>query len=109
MSTYTPDTWVVIEFTGPQLDEPLQKVFAGWYNGLAVGDSWKLNSGIATATKDEFGVYEFMGNSGSCYRCHENNYYMSSLQHSVLASWQKSTENTQITIRILSLDEIVVS
>jgi hypothetical protein len=109
MKTYTPDTWVVLEFNSPQLDKPMQKVFAGWYGGFARGDNWKLNSGIAAATKDTFGVYEFTGNSGSIYRCHANNYHMSGLQHSVLEHWQKSAEDTQVTIKILSLDEIVVS
>jgi hypothetical protein len=109
MRTYIPDTWIVLEFNSSQLDKPVQKVFAGWYGGFAGGDSWQLNSGIVTTTKDEFGVYEFTGNSGSVYRCHENNYHMSGLQHNVLDRWQKSAKAEQITIKILSLDQIPIS
>ena len=106
MSTYTPDVWVVLEFDAPSLDVPLRKVFAGWYGGFAGSNSWKLNSGITNVRRD--GEYlEFDGYSGSTYRCHPHNYHMSSLMQGVLSHWLKDAdERGDVTIRILSLDEV---
>jgi len=109
MSTYTPDTWVVLEFDAPELDTPTRKVFAGWYGGYAGSNSWKLNSGI-TNVRQVDGWWEFDGYSGSVYRCHPDNYHMSSLMQGVLSRWLKDAETRgDITIRILSLDEIAES
>ena len=109
MSTYTPDTWVVLEFNTPKLETPTRKVFAGWYGGFAGSNSWQLNSGIASTHRDGNWL-EFTGYSGSIYRCHTNNYHLSSLMHMVLSNWLKSAEErNDMQIRILSLDEVVVS
>lgn len=108
MRDYTPDVWVVLEFDAPQLDQPLRKVFGGWYGGFAGSNSWKLNSGITAVRIDDEGHYEFDGYSGSTYYCHFNNYHLSSLMQGVLAQWQKQAEERgDTTIRILSIDEIV--
>ena len=45
MST-KPERWVVVDITVD--GESTKKVFAGWYGGYLDGDSWKLNSGIAS-------------------------------------------------------------
>jgi hypothetical protein len=109
MNTYTPDVWVVLEFNTPELATPTRKVFGGWYGGYTGSDSWKLNSGITAVRIDDQGHYEFDGYSGSTYHCHFNNYHMSGLMHGVLANWQKQAEQRgDLTIRILSIDEIVV-
>jgi hypothetical protein len=109
MSEYTPDVWVVLEFDAPQLERPLRKVFAGWYGGFAGSNSWKLNSGI-TVTRRDGDWFEFDGYSGSTYRCHANNYHLSGLMQGVLSKWLKDAEQRgDTTIKILSLDEIVVS
>lgn len=109
MSEYTPDVWVVLEFDRPTLTKPLRKVFAGWYGGFAGSDSWKLNSGI-TETRLADGWYEFDGYSGSTYRCHPNSYKMSGLMYNVLGNWLKQAEQRGDTnIRVLTLDEVVVS
>lgn len=103
MSVYTPDVWVVLEFTTPQ--ETIRKVFAGWYGGFAGSNSWKLNSGIS-ATRRTGDWLEFDGYSGSTYRCHPNNYHMSGLMQGVLSSWLKQAEQRgDVQIKILSLDE----
>ena len=108
MSTYTPDVWVVLEFDAPQLEQPLRKVFAGWYGGYTGSNSWKLNSGI-TETRIADGWYEFDGYSGSTYRCHAHNYHLSSLMQDVLSKWMKQAEQRGDTnIRVLTLDEAVV-
>lgn len=107
MSTYTPDVWVVLEFTTTK--ETFQKVFAGWYGGFAGANSWKLNSGI-TKTRKSDGYWEFDGYSGSTYRCHPNNYHMSGLMYDVLGNWlTQAAVRGDTQIRILSIDEIVES
>lgn len=109
MANYAPDVWVVLEFDAPQLEKPMQKVFAGWYGGFAGSDSWKLNSGITQARKVN-GLFEFDGYSGSTYHCHPNCYRMSGLMHSVLSNWlQQADERGDVKIRILDIDEVVVS
>jgi hypothetical protein len=107
MSTYTPDVWVVLELVSP--NETIQKVFAGWYGGYAGSNSWKLNSGITQIRKTLDGWYEFDGYSGSTYRCHENNYHMSSLMQGILSNWQKQADETgKYQIRIISLEDVAV-
>ena len=107
MSDYTPDRWVVLEMSSDK-QEPVLKVFAGWYGGFAGSDSWKLNSGI-TETRCEDGNYEFDGYSGSTYYCHANAYGMSSYMMSVLLGWQKKfEERPDIKIRLLDVEEVVV-
>jgi len=106
MSDYTPDCWVVLEFTTAK--ETIQKVFAGWYGGFMDGDSWKLNSGITAVRSDDQGHYEFDGYSGSTYYCHFNGYYMNGSMRDILANWLKQAdEHGDIKIKVLSLDEIV--
>ena len=72
MSDYTPDRWVVLEMSSDK-QEPVLKVFAGWYGGFAGSDSWKLNSGI-TAVKETNDYFFFDGSSGSCYSCRKGSY-----------------------------------
>jgi hypothetical protein len=109
MSTYTPDRWVILEFTSPKLEAPLQKVFAGWYGGYLNGDNWQLNSGNVSCHKNNE-WYEFVGHSGSVYNCHQESYGMSGYMSSVYASMQqKAYASKDTTITIISLDNIVVS
>jgi hypothetical protein len=85
MSEYTPDRWVMLEFTGKD-GEPLRKIFAGWYGGFTQGDSWRLNSGVTDIRIDNKVNYEFDGYSGSTYYCHADDYGMSGYMAQVLAS-----------------------
>jgi len=106
MREYTPDVWVILEFDAPSLEKPMHKVFGGWYGGFAGSDSWKLNSGITQVRRDG-DWYEFDGYSGSTYRCNDHNYHMSGLMQGILAQWQKQAdERGDVTIKILSLDEV---
>jgi hypothetical protein len=67
----TPENWVVIKIK--QKHRTTYKVFAEWRGGYATGDSWRMNSGIKSATFDgEY--YDFEGVSGSVYHCHRDNY-----------------------------------
>lgn len=107
MSVYTPDRWVVVEFSTPT--ETYQKVFAGWYGGFAGSDSWKLNSGITEIRRNDL-VYEFDGYTGSTYVCHERGYGMSSYMMAVYGSWLDQTKLVDdVKIRILDLEDIKVS
>lgn len=107
MREYTPDRWVILEFTTPT--ETFRKVFAGWYGGFTQGESWKLNSGI-TETRCNGDTFEFDGHSGSTYVCHKNGYGMSGYMSGILARWQdQAFERGDIQINILDLEDITVS
>lgn len=106
MSQYTPDRWVVLEFT--HNDTVTRKLFGGWYGGYTDGDTWKLNSGITAIRIDDSGHYEFDGASGSTYYCHLSDYGMSGLQVGVLAGWLKQAEqHSDFKIKKLCIDDIV--
>jgi len=84
MEQYTPDRWVVLEINNGT--EILKKVFAGWYGGFEVGDSWKLNSG--NVKEEDLGDrLEFTGYSGSKYICYKKAYGTSSYIHQILENW----------------------
>jgi hypothetical protein len=71
MSDYTPDRWLVVKITAPNV--LLYKVFACWYGGYIGSDSWQFNSGIVKVeSTDDY--YDFHGHSGSVYRCYKNSY-----------------------------------
>ena len=64
-----PDNWVTLKLTTKS--ETFFKVLAGWSGGYLDGDSWKLNSGIEDIQETEK-YYDFIGSSGSIYRCRKN-------------------------------------
>lgn len=64
----TPERWVILK-----LPNDYYKVFGSWSGGYLDGDRWKLNSGISKVEEDE-DFYYFVGFSGSCYKCHKNDY-----------------------------------
>lgn len=101
MSTYTPDTWVVLEFD--YNGDVLRKVFAGWYGGFAGSDSWKLSSGI-TETKEFDDRYEFDNHSGSLYICYKSAYHMSGYQSQIFSSFQRQIEEAKdknVTMKLI--------
>jgi len=63
----TPDNWVVIFLNS---GDPHYRVLAGWSGGYLSGDSWRMNSGIVEAV-DANTHWDFIGTSGSVYRCHK--------------------------------------
>lgn len=66
----TPDKWMLVRITGAT---PHWRIFATWSGGYTQGDSWRLNSGISRVEdKDEY--FDFIGYSGSLYRCFKNSY-----------------------------------
>lgn len=65
----TPDNWIILKInTAP---EPFYKILAGWSGGYLNGDSWRMNSGI-TEVKEDVRYIDFIGSSGSVYRCHKD-------------------------------------
>lgn len=65
---YQPNMWVVVELPG---NEAEFKVFGSWRGGYLHGDSWRLNSGIASVA-DADDHMDFVGHSGSVYRVHKD-------------------------------------
>ena len=102
--TYTPDRWVVLELSSEKYGT-IRKVFAGWYGGFTQGDSWKLNSGIVAVTKRDK-VFEFEGNTGTVYACHENAHGLSHYMQSVLANFVENITGAGGQIKVLDLAEV---
>jgi len=67
---YNPDNWVVIKVKDKNLH---YRVLGGWSGGYMTGDAWRLNSGI-TKVEEHDGYYDFIGSSGSVYRCSKESY-----------------------------------
>jgi hypothetical protein len=66
----TPDRWMLIRVHG---ETPHWRIFATWSGGYIQGDSWRLNSGVESVeVKDEY--FDFIGYSGSVYRCYKTAY-----------------------------------
>lgn len=90
MSEYTPDKFVIIKITGD--NETFYRVFGSWGGGYLHGDSWRLNSGIERHEID--GDYiNFIGSSGSVYRCYIQSEGVTGYTGSVL---QQMLERTNI-------------
>ena len=85
--SYNPDRWVVLDF-----GDGLFKVLGGWYGGYLDSDHWRLNSGIVSINKgiDDNGSewFEFVGHSGSTYKCYVDFEGLTSLTSSILDSWK---------------------
>ena len=99
MSTYTPHLWVILEITPPS-GEKLHKIFATWRGGYTTGDSWKLNSGNESVTKDAH-YYYVKGFSGSTYELHKEGYGLSAYSSGVLQQFLKEGD----IVKLLSEEE----
>ncbi len=84
--TDIPENWVIFKITNN--GNTYYKVFGSWAGGYLTGDSWKLNSGIASVEEDE-NYYFFYGYSGSCYQCRKDLY-------GILTSYSKGVVDTLI-------------
>lgn len=67
---YTPDKWMLVRVSGT---DPHWRIFATWGGGYTYGESWRLNSGVMEV-KDEGDCFDFVGFSGSVYRCSKTGY-----------------------------------
>lgn len=75
MTVYSPDKWSVIKMN--YNDEIFYKILGSWSGSYTGGASWRLNSGVDKIGYDsESDTYEFVGHSGSVYKCHREAYGM---------------------------------
>ena len=65
---HCPDGYVIIRFPNDDY-----RVFGGYYGGYLGSDTWRLNSGCASAKLDDKGWFVY-GNSGSIYFVGTENY-----------------------------------
>jgi hypothetical protein len=68
--TDKPDKWLLVRVHGT---DPHWRIFGTWNGSYLHGDSWRLNSGIRSV-EDKDGYYDFVGYSGSVYRCYKTGY-----------------------------------
>lgn len=94
---YTPDCWVVLEFTDLK-GEVTKKVFAGWYGGFTQGDSWQLSSGIVNVV-DKGEYYEVKNHSGSTYLLHKLSNKLSSYTTQILKDFEQGLEGSGMSVR----------
>lgn len=97
----TPDKWLVLKITNNSTQETLYKIFATWYGGYLGSDSWKMNSGIKEINIHEDDYIDFIGYSGSCYRCVIGCYGTSLYSQGVLNHIIEMGKKAKHTIEIL--------
>ena len=83
MSTYTPDSWVIVKIQSEKYGT-IYKVLAGWSGSYLYGSSWKLSSGIV-AFEDKGEHYESLQDSGSTYTLYKSSERMSAIMASTFA------------------------
>lgn len=95
----SPDKFIVLKI------QDGYKVFATWAGGYLNGDSWRLNSGIKSVTKENE-YYFITGFSNSCYKCHEKSYgIMTSYGESVLQNILEKLKSNDVFVKTLTHDE----
>lgn len=98
-----PDNWVIISIA-KEGEETVYKVFASWAGGYLGGDSWRLNSGVKSAYKEDED-WRFSGYSGSHYVCNENHYgVIGGSNRSVLDEFIQRGEKHGYTVEVLPED-----
>ena len=101
---YTPDNWVIIKLDSEEYGV-VYKVLAGWSGGFTDGDSWRMNSGIIEVRESE-DYYDFIGDSGSVYRCYKEAERLSMMTSSILQQLKERFANivTQVGVDEIELD-----
>lgn len=106
MTTYNPDSWVVVEIEFPD-GKKLQKTVAGWTGSYAEPDYWKLNSGNVSVTV-EGSLIKIKGISGSEYLVTKGGYRISNIMQVPMNIFVKGKEQGVIkSYRILELAEVI--
>ena len=85
---YTPDCWVIVEFSGTKVPKTYRRILAGWHGGYAGSNSWKLSSGIEDMI-DRGTHWEIPNHSGSVYYCYKAAERFSMMTGSIYASYAK--------------------
>lgn len=105
MSTYTPDRWQIITFSGETVSEPVFKVLGGWRGGYVSGEAWRLNSGIVEIV-DMDQYYIIKGHSGSLYHCYKDSEGTTSYTQSILDNWKQQASD-KISIEEVSVEDVI--
>ena len=95
MTEYNPHKWVVVQIQTD--DGPLYKVFGSWHGGYLDGDSWRINSGVKSVSRDGDYIL-FHGYSGSIYRCHKDMYGMTVFGNGVLTNMMSRSDADPIIL-----------
>lgn len=99
-----PDRWAVIKFDNSIIT--YYRLLGSWYGGYASGDSWHLNSGINEIKehidKDGYEYYDFIGFSGSVYRCYKGNEGMSGTAAGVFQNLVEKGRAKQLVVSFVS-------
>lgn len=85
-----PHKWVVIK-----IKDGTYKVLGSWYGGYLDGDVWRLNSGIKEVIEDD-DFYNFVGFSGSVYKCHKERYGMSSFTSGIYRGFKTQAPEIEL-------------
>ena len=99
MSTYTPDSWVIVKIQYEKYGT-IHKVLAGWPGSYLYGASWKLSSGIVTF-EDKGEHYESLQDSGSTYVLYKSSERMSAIMASTFASFEEKFKGINGTIEVI--------
>ena len=102
MNEYTPDSWVIIKITGIE-DKDFYKVLGGWSGGYLDGDSWRMNSGIEKV-EDDGDYWNFVGSSGSVYRCHKEG---NTMRMSMSGTWAQLKKKFPDNVELVDVEDIV--
>ena len=105
MSTYTPDSWVIVKIQYEKY-ETIYKVLAGWSGSYLYGASWKLSSGIVTF-EDKGEYYESLQDSGSTYMLYKSSERMSAIMASTFASFEEQLKRNDGTIEVIDSGDYV--
>jgi hypothetical protein len=95
----TPDKWIVLKIGK---ENPIYKVFASWYGGYLGSDSWKMNSGIKSVNIHEDDYVDFIGYSGSVYRCVIGCYGTNRYSQGVLTNVIEGAKKQFVDVEVMS-------
>jgi hypothetical protein len=98
---YYPDKCLLLKIEANE--KVIYKLFATWFGGHTVGQSWKLNSGVSKVSKGEDGCYVCEGFSGSTYYVHPATEGTSVWSQSVLEDLIESCKEMGVAINIIPM------
>jgi len=74
-----PDRWILLRCK-PLGEDTFMRVFATWSGSYLYGSSWRLNSGVEKVIRAGYFI-DFVGASGSVYRCTLNSYGIAGVEN----------------------------
>ena len=107
MSTYTPDSWVIVKIQSEKYGT-IYKVLEGWAGSYVYGTYWKMYQGIVTF-EDKGENYESLQDSGSTYILYKSSERMSGIMLDVFASFTEKIKIIDGTIEVIDSGDYVNS